>query len=78
MAVRTIESVAESFEIPREIIGLLQIALSELFANVAETGGDGYDYYQMSLKLIENNFFIEILIPQKHFALSDSDKAKCF
>ena len=76
VAVRTIESVAESFEIPREIIGLLQIALSELFANVAETGGDGYDYYQMSLKLIENNFFIEILIPQKHFALSDSDKGR--
>ena len=76
VAVRTIESVAESFEIPREIIGLLQIALSELFANVAETGGDGYDYYQMSLKLIENNFFIEILIPQKHFALSDGDKGR--
>jgi len=74
VAVRTIELVADNFEIPRETIGLLQIALSELFASVIGTGGNGFDYYQMSFKLIENNFSIEILIPQKDVILSNSDK----
>jgi hypothetical protein len=74
VAVRTIEYVADNFNIPREIIGQLQIALSELFANVIGTAGNGFDNYHMSFKLIENNFSAEILIPQKDFALSDSDK----
>jgi len=76
VAVRTLESVADNFDIPREMIGQLQIALSELFANVMGTAGNGFDNYHMSFKMIENNFSAEILIPQKDFALSDSDRGR--
>ena len=76
VAVKTIESVADNFNIPREIIGQLQIALSDLFANVIGTAGTGFDNYHLSFKLKENIFSAEISIPQKGFALSDSDNSR--
>lgn len=76
VAVRTIESVGDNFNIPREIIGQLQIALSELFANVIGTDGTGFDNYHLSFKLKEHIFSAEISIPQKDFALSDSDNSR--
>ncbi len=73
VAVRTIEHVAENFNIAPEIIGRLQVALTDLFANAVKTLGTGSENYHLSFKLKENVFSAEISIPQEDFVLSDSD-----
>jgi hypothetical protein len=73
VAVKTIEHVAENFNIPSEIIGRLQIALTDLFANAVKTTETGFEYFHLSFRLNENVFSVEISIPQKDFVLSDSD-----
>jgi AAA+ ATPase superfamily predicted ATPase len=76
VAVRTIEHVAEHFNIAPEIIGRLQIALTDLFANAINTVETGSDNFHLSFKLNENVFSAEIIIPQKDFVLSESDNRR--
>jgi len=73
VAVRTIEHVAGNFNIAPEIIGRLQVALTDLFANAVKTLETGSENYHLSFKLKENVFSAEISIPQEDFVLSDSD-----
>ncbi|MBI5098738.1 MAG: ATP-binding protein [Nitrospirae bacterium] len=73
VAVRTIEHVAGNFNIAPEIIGRLQVALTDLFANAVKTVETSSENYHLSFKLKENIFSAEISIPQEDFVLSDSD-----
>ncbi len=73
VAVKTIEHIAENFNIPPDVIGPLQIALTDLFANAIKTVETGLEDYHLLFKLKDNVFLTEITIPQKNFVLSGND-----
>ncbi|MBI5408640.1 MAG: AAA family ATPase [Nitrospirae bacterium] len=72
LAVRTLEHAAQHFNVAPEAIGRLQVALTELFINIAEGDGSDEDYH-MRFKLKDNLFTAEVSVPRHDFSLSDSD-----
>jgi hypothetical protein len=73
-AVKALEQVAQYYNVPSEMIGQLQVAMSELFANVVKHSepAEGRHHFKFNLK--GNMFSLEITIPQREFVLTDADK----
>jgi hypothetical protein len=76
VAVRTVEYVAQNFNIPPAITGQLQIALADLFSNVIGSAGKGAGNYFLKFKLRENVFFAEISIPSTDIVFTDADRER--
>ncbi len=72
VVVKSLEQIAQHFNIPLDATAQLQIALVELFANIL-TKDESAGNYSLKFILKENTFSVEIAIPQKDFVLTDAD-----
>ncbi|MBI5057641.1 MAG: AAA family ATPase [Nitrospirae bacterium] len=73
VALRAVESMGKSFNMPPHVVGQLQVALSDLFANVIGTSEPASENCNLKFRLKENTFFAEVAIPRKDFVLQDND-----
>lgn len=76
VAVKTIEHVAQNYNISSGIIGQIQIALADLFANVIGGSGKGVENYFLKFILKENNFYVEITVPDINVVLENDDRER--
>jgi len=74
VAFRTIEYVAQNFNISPGVTGQLQIALADIFTNVIGDAGRGSGSFHLNFKLRVNVFFAEIRIPSIQIELTDADR----
>lgn len=78
VAVKSLEQVARHHNISLDIIGQLQIALVELFANVLTREGASTENYQLSFSVANNIFSMEIETPQTGHDYSSPDHDHAF
>ncbi|RJQ48104.1 MAG: ATP-binding protein [Nitrospiraceae bacterium] len=76
VAVKSIEYIAQNFQVPPVMTGQLQIALADLFANVISSSAADTEKYFMKYELKDNIFSAEIIVPASHIALSDTDRER--
>ncbi len=73
--VKSLEQIAQHFNIPLDATAQLQIALIELFENILAKD-EFVDNYSLKFKLEEKTFAVEIKTSQKDFVLSDADSER--
>ncbi len=78
VAVKSLEQVARHHNISPGIIGQLQIALVELFANVLSRDGAATENYHVSFRVTDNTFSMEIETPQTGHDYSSPDHENAF
>ncbi len=78
VAVKSLEQVARHHNISLGIIGQLQIALVELFANVLTREGDAAENYHLSFRVTDNTFTMEVETPQTGHDYSSPEHDNAF
>jgi GTPase SAR1 family protein/anti-sigma regulatory factor (Ser/Thr protein kinase) len=78
VAVKSLEQVARHHNISLDIIGQLQIALVELFANVLTGEGDAAESYHLSFSVTDNTFCMEVETPQTGHDYSSPEHDNAF
>ncbi len=78
VAVKSLEQVARHHNISPGIIGQLQIALVELFANVLTRVGDAAENYHLSFRVTDNTFTMEVETPQTGHDYSSPEHDNAF
>jgi len=78
VAVKSLEQVARHHNISLDIIGQLQIALVELFANVLSGEGTATENYHISFSVTDNVFSMEVETPQTGHDYSSPDHDNAF
>ena len=73
VAVKSLQHIAQHFNIPSETTGKLQVALVELFSGVHAKNGSSARRYQVKVSLRENIFSMEVITSQKDFVMTDKD-----
>ncbi|HDZ02315.1 MAG TPA: ATP-binding protein [Nitrospirae bacterium] len=73
VAVKSLEHIAQYFNIPLETTGKLQVALVELFSGVHAKNGSSAKSYQVKCSLRENIFSMEVITSQRDFVMTDED-----
>ena len=78
VAVKSLEQVARHHNISLDIIGQLQIALVELFANVLTREGHAAENYHLSFRVTDNTFSMEVEMPQTGHDYSSPEHDNAF
>lgn len=75
VAIKSLEQIARSYNIPLKAMGKLQLAMADLFTNVLAEDASA-ENCKFQVKRVENLFFVEITTPQKDLVLTEQDSTR--
>ena len=75
VAIKSVEQVAMNNNIPLKVMGKLQLAMADLFANVLSEDAS-VESYTLQVKSADNLFYVEIATSQKNIVLVEQDTSR--